>query len=144
VTQLTEAGASDERVHEASAGTEFSAAGFSVRAMGSEHAVIHPKLPPAANIGYLIEETALHPGDSFVTAPEGVTVHTLFLPISAPWLKLAEAADYLNRVKPNVAVPIHDAFLSEPGRALTDQVMNTLSGDVQYRRLGKDESLSVS
>jgi L-ascorbate metabolism protein UlaG (beta-lactamase superfamily) len=143
VAQVVEIGAPTERVHEAADGAQFSAAGFSIQALGREHAVIHPALPPAANVAYLIEETALHPRDLFTTAPEGIALQALFLPISAPWLKLAEAADYLHRVEPAHALPIHDAFLSDPGRGLTDQIMTALAQGINYRRLAKDESLTL-
>ena len=54
-----------EVVHPVRSGEEFSAAGFSVRAYGGLHAVIHPDIPPVANLGFLVEESIYHPGDSF-------------------------------------------------------------------------------
>ena len=33
----------------------------------------------------------------------------------APWLKLADAVDYLRRVGPRVAVPVHEKVLSAVG-----------------------------
>ncbi len=30
------------------------------------------------------------------------------MPVGAPWMKLSEAVDYLRRVQPRVAVPVHD------------------------------------
>ncbi len=38
----------------------------------------------------------------------------LFLPTGAPWLKVAEAVDYLRAVAPRTAVPIHEAVLACP------------------------------
>src|SRR5690606_753561 len=40
-------------VQTVSAGETFTAAGFTVRACGSRHAVIHPDIPRIANLGYL-------------------------------------------------------------------------------------------
>jgi L-ascorbate metabolism protein UlaG (beta-lactamase superfamily) len=125
-------------------GDAFTAAGFAVRALGQWHAVIHPDLPPVANIAYLVEGAALHPGDSFTAPAAGTSVDLLFLPVSAPWLKVAEAVDYLPAVGPRVAVPIHDAILSEPGRALTDRVVGSLAKETEYRRLSPGESVTVS
>jgi L-ascorbate metabolism protein UlaG (beta-lactamase superfamily) len=93
VSQLAEAGASPDRVREAVPGDSFTAAGFAVRTVGGQHAVIHPDIPQVANLGYLVEQKALHPGDSFVDAPDDSQVEILFLPISAPWLKVAEAVE---------------------------------------------------
>ena len=144
VAQLTEAGAPAERVHEAADGDEFTAAGFAVRALGRDHAVVHPSLPPVANVAYLVEALALHPGDSFTLAPDGQAVQMLLLPISAPWLKLAESVDYAREVGPTVTIPIHDAILSEAGRAITDRIFTTLAPEVGYRRLAPGEPLSLT
>ena len=47
----------------------FDAAGFSVRTFGGKHAVIHPALgTPCANVGFMVNETVYHPGDSFFPA----------------------------------------------------------------------------
>ena len=53
-----------------------------VRAYGGRHAVIHPDLPPVANLGYLVDGSVYHPGDSF-DVPADATVDTLFVPVSA-------------------------------------------------------------
>jgi L-ascorbate metabolism protein UlaG (beta-lactamase superfamily) len=50
-------------------GDTFQAAGFSVRAYGGQHAIIHPEIPRIANVGFLIADgdtNLYHPGDSFV------------------------------------------------------------------------------
>ena len=143
VTQLVSAGAPAERLHEAVPGEAFTAAGFMVLAVGGQHAVIHPDIPRVANVGYLVEERILHPGDSFADAPDGTSVGLLLLPISAPWLKVAESVDYLRRVDPELAVPIHDAVLSDAGRALHDRVIGQLAGSVEYRRLAPGDTLVV-
>jgi L-ascorbate metabolism protein UlaG (beta-lactamase superfamily) len=141
--QLTGAGAPAAQVHVATVGGSFTAAGFAVQVLGGRHAEIHPTLPTAVNVAYLVEHLALHPGDSFTPPPDGVTVHTLFLPVTAPWLKIAEAADYLQRVAPQVAVPVHDAILNDAGTALVDRVLTSLAGAVPYRRLARGEALEA-
>ena len=116
VGQLVEAGAPRERVHAAVEGETFEASGFEVRPLGHEHATIYPSMPTPVNHAYLIDGVALHPGDSFTPPPEGTRLELLFLPVSAPWLKLAESIDDLKAAAPRFAVPIHDAILSDPGR----------------------------
>ena len=93
-------------------GTELEIGGARVEVLGGQHAVIHPDLPVIDNNAYLVDGTHLHPGDSFTVPPAPVDV--LFLPTGAPWLKLAEAVDYLRAVGPSTAVPIHEAVLSRP------------------------------
>lgn len=85
----------------------------SVHVVGGEHATIHPDIPHVANVGYLVDQGAFyHPGDSFHLPDERVDV--LGLPTAAPWLKAAEAVEFLRAVHPRVAVPIHEAVLARP------------------------------
>lgn len=137
---LGSAGVVGTRLHVVAPGDAFTAAGFDIVAFGGEHAVIHPDLPPSINIAYLIDGVYLHPGDSLAESPEGATIDILFVPISAPWLKLAEAIDYLRAVAPATAVPIHDETLTGPGRVLTDATIDALRGNINYRRLAPGES----
>lgn len=86
--------------------------GTEVTVHGINHAVIHPDIPVIPNVGYLVSGRLFHPGDAF-TVPT-VPVDALCLPTGAPWLKVAEAVDYLRRVAPRLAVPIHEAVLARP------------------------------
>ncbi len=121
------------------AGDDFTAAGFGVRAYGGRHAVIHPDVPSVANLGYLVDGSVYHPGDSF-DVPAGATVDTLFVPVSAPWLKAADSIDFVRAVKPRRAFALHDALLNDNGYGLVDGLMTRLSG-AGYRRLHAGESV---
>lgn len=144
VAQLTAAGADATQVHVAGSGDTFRAGGFDIQALGGRHAVVHPTLPGLANLAYLVDGVALHPGDSFALAPADMPVEVVFVPVSAPWLKLAEAADYVHDVGAPIAVPIHDGILNDQGKALTDRVMGALVGATQYRRLAPGEALVIT
>lgn len=143
VDQLVAAGAPAERVHVVAEAQSFEASGFEVLPVGNRHAQIHAEIPAPVNHAYLVDGVAFHPGNSFTTAPEGTRLEVLFLPVSAPWLKLAELIDYLRAVSPALAVPIHDAILSDAGRALVDRLLGTLAGSIDYRRLAPGESVSL-
>ncbi|NIH86469.1 MBL fold metallo-hydrolase [Amycolatopsis granulosa] len=87
--------------------------GAAINVVGGQHAVIHADIPVVPNVGYLVDHGAFyHPGDSFFVPEQKVDV--LGLPTGAPWLKAAEAVDYLRAVAPRVAVPIHEAVLANP------------------------------
>ena len=103
----------DAVAHEVVApGATVEIAGARVDVLGGQHAVIHPDMPVITNNAYLVDGTHLHPGDAFTPPPAPVEV--LFLPTGAPWLKVAEAVDYLRAVAPRTAVPIHEAVLARP------------------------------
>src|SRR5215218_2657030 len=59
-------------------GDAFRAAGFGVRAFGGLHAPVHPEVTRVPNLGFLVEGSVYHPGDSF-DVPAGASVETLFV-----------------------------------------------------------------
>ncbi len=122
-------------------GDEFTAAGFAVKAYGGRHAVIHPDIPQIANLGYLLDGRVYHPGDSF-DVPGDAEVDTLFVPVSAPWLKASESVDFIRSVRPRHAYALHDALLNDLFAGLVNGLLNRHAG-AEYRRLDAGESLTV-
>ena len=108
--QLAEAGVKTTTVHE---GDKHDVKGVEVVAVGSKHAIIHPTIPQAVNVGYLIAGSFFYPGDALTVPPGKVKI--LALPSVAPWSKISETIDYLLEVKPQIAIPVHDGFLTTPG-----------------------------
>lgn len=131
------------RVQSVQQGERFSAAGFDVLAIGEFHALIHPDVPRVLNVGFLVGGQVFHPGDAF-TLPQQ-PVDTLLLPIHAPWSKVAEVIDFARAVKPRLALPIHDALLSDLGLGLVDRLLGPNGPGIgaDYRRLGPAESLEL-
>lgn len=114
-------------------GRSFTAAGIAVKAYGGLHAEIHPEVPRVPNLGFLINDEVYHPGDSF-DVPDDVQIDTLFVPVSAPWLKLSEAVAFVRAVAPRRAFALHDSLLSDAGHTITDASMSKLSR-CEYARL---------
>jgi L-ascorbate metabolism protein UlaG (beta-lactamase superfamily) len=116
--------------------------GLTVLGVGAQHAEIVPAVPRIANTGVLVsadgEPTLFHPGDSYEHAPGGVDV--LALPLSAPWTKVAETVEFVQRVSPTTLFPIHDAGLSEFGHGLYWGHVANFGGVEDARRLGPAES----
>ena len=108
--ELGEAGADVEVVHD---GDELTLGGLALRVAGRDHAAVHPEVPVVPNVGYLVGGRLFHPGDNLTIPAQPVEV--LAVPAGAPWLKLADAVDYLREVRPRVAVPVHEKVLSEIG-----------------------------
>jgi L-ascorbate metabolism protein UlaG (beta-lactamase superfamily) len=120
---LGEAGADVEVVHD---GDELALGGLVLRVIGRDHAAVHPDVPVIPNVGYLVGGRLFHPGDS-LTMP-GEPVEVLAVPAGAPWLKLADAVDYLRKVGPRVAVPVHEKVLSELGIGAHYRLLEQLGG----------------
>ncbi|WP_405728844.1 MBL fold metallo-hydrolase [Streptomyces sp. NBC_01537] len=120
-------------------GDTFTAAGFSVRAVGGAHADIIDGLPGCPNIGFIVDGL-YHPGDSLFVPAE--PVDTLLVPASGPWLKLGEAIEFTRAVKPARAFPIHDAMLSDLGLHGFDRWLD-MKGGTDYARIPLGESVEV-
>jgi L-ascorbate metabolism protein UlaG (beta-lactamase superfamily) len=135
---LDEAGAAVEVVHD---GDELTLDGLGVRVAGREHAAVHPDVPRVPNVGYLVGGRLFHPGDA-LTVP-GEPVEVLATPAGAPWLKLAEAVDYLRRIGPTVAVPVHERVLSAAGIAIHYRQLEQLGGRTALRVLDDGRPLEL-
>jgi len=134
-----------DQVHTVRAGDGFEAAGFAVEVFGALHAAVHREVPQVANVAYLLDDTVLHPGDSFTAPPRAVTV--LLVPISGPWLRLGDVVDYVRAVAPRIAVPIHDALYSPAGQGLADRLLGPHGlgiGGAEYRRPADGEPMGLS
>jgi L-ascorbate metabolism protein UlaG (beta-lactamase superfamily) len=96
-------------------GDRFRIGGTAIEVIGGLHAAVYGDVPGCTNAAYLIDDGALlHPGDSF-TLP-GRDVDVLAVPVDGPWLKLAEAVDYVRAVQPRVAVPVHEGETTDPAK----------------------------
>jgi L-ascorbate metabolism protein UlaG (beta-lactamase superfamily) len=138
--QLAELG---EQVVTVSAGEQLEAGGFSVRTFGGQHALIYSAIPIVENVGYLVEGSVYHPGDSFFVPP--VHVDTLLVPLSAPWSKVSEVIDFVISVRaPNVH-QIHDGILNNAGVGLTEGLVSRFAAEhgLGYSHLGVNESVAV-
>ncbi|MEP6664875.1 MAG: MBL fold metallo-hydrolase [Nocardioidaceae bacterium] len=134
-----------ERVTVIGPGESFDAAGLPAQAVGEMHAVIHPDSPTYFNSGFVVraERTVYHPGDSFALPEEPVDV--LLVPVSGPWLKLAESIDFGRAVQAPAALAIHELLASDLGLRLIDSRMEEMlaSHGSAYQRLGDGEDMAL-
>lgn len=114
-------------------GDSFGAAGYAVRAYGGLHAMVHPEITRVPNLGFLVDDSVYHPGDSF-DVPEGAHVDTLFVPVSGPWLKLSESVDFIRAIRPQRAYALHDGLHNENGHMVVDGTLDRLA-QCEYARL---------
>lgn len=132
IDQVAEAIAKDapdlaDRVHVVRPGDTLDI-GVPVDVVGDKHAVIHSDYPRFDNSGYLLQlggQAVFHPGDS-LTLP-GRPVDVLLAPVSAPWLKIGEAVDFVRDVAAPRTLAIHDRVYSEVGLGMVETHMNNLA-----------------
>lgn len=138
--QLSDLG---EQVTTAAPGQAFDAAGFGIRTFGGQHALIHPTIPVIPNVGYLIEDTVFHPGDSLIIPPAQVGL--LLAPIHAPWSKTAEVIDFVVSVRAPKVVGIHDGLLNDIGRGFAVNHVSRIGGEhgSEYKPLAPADTLDL-
>ncbi|MGW0037536.1 MBL fold metallo-hydrolase [Gordonia sp. NPDC003376] len=131
----------------AHAGRAITIGSVTARATGGRHAVIHPEIPVIDNVAYILDSAGqtgrfLHPGDSFYIPFEPIDV--LGLPSAAPWMKLSESVDYLRAMAPRVAVPIHQAILSDAGTGIHyGRLADMAHADTEFRVLDRESGTEV-
>jgi L-ascorbate metabolism protein UlaG (beta-lactamase superfamily) len=121
-------------------GESFTAAGFTVTAVGARHAPVFEDKPDCANHGYIIDDRIYHPGDALFVPDQ--PVQTLFVPLQASWLKTAEAIGFLRAVGPERAFGIHDAQINSRGLQAANSWL-TDQGRHGYRYLAPGESFDL-
>ncbi len=124
-------------------GDSFEIEGFKLDFFGKDHAAIVPKQIPCENIGVVVDDEIVNPGDSFDLPNKEAEV--LFVAISAPWLKIVESMKYVESVRPNMVIPVHDALLSELGKSISSNWMKKACDGVgaEYKELMPGESAIV-
>lgn len=134
--------ASEFPVETVAAGDEVEVGPFRLRFFGGEHAQIHSSIPIIDNVGVLVNERLYYAGDSFAV-PEGVDVEVLAAPAGAPWMKIAEAMDYVMTLAPRRAFPTHEMVLSQAGKALSNARLGwaTEQGGGEYVALEPGDTL---
>ncbi len=125
-------------------GIETAVGDLHVHGIGAQHAQILPEIDRIANVGVVVSDgtTALfHPGDTYEYAPGGVDV--LAVPLSAPWAKLSETVEFVQRVSPTTILPIHDRTIADVALGMYWGQVSTHGGVADARQLGQDGSTEV-
>lgn len=118
---------------------------FRLKFFGENHAAIEPGVIPCQNIGAVVNDAVVNPGDSFDYLPLDTRAKVLCVPVAAPWLKVAESASYVRATKPENVIPMHDAVLSELGKTYNNNWLKSacVEVDVECAILAPGESLYI-
>ena len=119
--------------------------GFELKFFGENHAEIVPGKIPCQNIGVVIDGKIVNPGDSFDIPSNMIHPEILLVPSAAPWCKVSEGMEYIKVVKPQVAVPVHNAVLSELGDGFNNNWLRVACEEVgvELVPLGAGEGVEV-
>lgn len=117
--------------------------GFTVQAFDVPHERIPMECPH--NMGYKINNLVYHPGDSYLVSSGLGPVKVLMLPNGGPWATTKQTVEFAEKIKPTMAIPIHDAMHKD---FWLERLHASMSGwmqdrGVEYKPLGPGESLEV-
>jgi L-ascorbate metabolism protein UlaG (beta-lactamase superfamily) len=91
---------------------------FMLAAFDAPHAPLLNATTPQ-NTAYLVDNSFLHPGDSFSDRLDAVkNTSALALPVMAPWNTELEVAAFADRIRPRQIIPIHDGYVKDFFRRL--------------------------
>jgi L-ascorbate metabolism protein UlaG (beta-lactamase superfamily) len=144
---LMKAGANLTQLNLATPGLTVRVGDFNALFGGGKHAKVLHLIPVGVNVTYLIEAdnvTVYHPGDSFDLPAK--TPDVLLAPVSGPWLKLAEVADFVTTIRAKKVIPMHDHLNSDAGNALYDDRLSRLveAYGGKYYRIPKRETWELT
>ena len=127
----------------AKAGDTRDVAGFKLQFFGGEHAAIIPGQVPCDNIGVVVDDVLVNPGDSF-DLPE-TEAKVLMAPIASPWNKVSETINFVNRAHPGTVIPFHDAVLSDLGMTFNCNWLKKACAEIgaEFVQLGFGESFEI-
>lgn len=131
-----------EAVH---AGDTVEVEGFFLEFFGENHASIVPGIYPCQNIGVVVDGIFVNPGDS-LDYPDHIKMpKVLCVADVAPWIKTCEAMSYIEVVKPEMVIPVHDAILSPFGKGIHDNWLGVACKEVnaELKPLKVGESVEI-
>ncbi len=126
-------------------GDDMEVAGFVLQFYGGKHAEIIPGKVPCMNLGVVVDEKVVNPGDSFGLLDLDQSNQILCVPEVAPWCKMAESMELIRLAKPKVVIPVHNAILSEMGSEIYHNLLRSTTEEVgaEFAPLMIGESIEV-
>lgn len=108
-------------------GDVLSVGDFTIKAVGKDQAISSIYDPPIPNIGFVINDRILHPGDAY--QPIG-PIEVLLLPMTAPWVKHADQQEHLRRNPAQHLIGIHDVLLNKQGLEFAARNLDDLAREI--------------
>jgi L-ascorbate metabolism protein UlaG (beta-lactamase superfamily) len=112
-----------------------------VEAKSCDHADIFDIVKPVLNTAYFFDNKLFYPGDAFLNLEKEIEI--LALPVAGPWMKIRESLEYVLKIKPKIAFPVHDGMLQKgkfgPVHVLTEKVLN--ANGINFKILNEGEEL---
>lgn len=119
--------------------------GFHLEFFGQDHGEIVPGEVPCENLGVVIDDRIVNPGDSFDMLGGMAQPEILLVPSAAPWCKMSESMAYIEEVKAKNVIPVHNALLSNFGNSVYNNWLRQacLKAGSEFAPLASGESIDL-
>lgn len=114
---------------------------FNINLYYTDHAVVW-RQSPCKNLAVLVDDFYYYPGDTFHTINKPVKIAGV--PVSAPWLKLTEAIQFVHDIQAQVFIPTHNGLLNDVGHILTENVLKNFTSDTGKKIVSVPDCQSIS
>ncbi len=94
-------------------GQEINIDQISLIGVGKTHKEVHPSLSTVEDVGFLINQKFFYPGDA-LHKPK-IKPKIIAFPVAGSWIRVGEVIDWLDEIKPEIVIPVHDGILNENG-----------------------------
>lgn len=124
-------------------GKETNVGDILIEGFNCEHGYIYDVMPTVENTGYLFDKRFYYGGDSLVNPNRKIEI--LAIPLSGPWVKFSDVADWVKEIKPKIVFPVHDAILTKAGIDLVYMLCNRVFSvlNIDFKELGEGDSFEV-
>lgn len=130
-------------IEKVAARVEWDIGSFNLKFFGKDHAPIVPGKIPCANIGVVVNDKIINPGDSFDLPSSTSNPELLMVPSAAPWCKVPEGMEYIKTARPKIAVPAHNAVLSKLGNDFNNNWLKVACDETGTRLAALEAGESV-
>lgn len=126
-------------------GDEIDVSGFNLKVFGKDHASVVAGKVPCQNIGVVVDDKLVNPGDSFDLLEVGVDNYALLVPEVAPWAKISETTEFMKIAKPKIVIPVHDGLLSPMGKNMYNNLLRASCVGIgaEFAPLAVGESMDI-
>ena len=116
-------------------GQEIVSHGVTIVGVGKLHIEAHHRIPVVADTGFIINDKFFYPGDALHMPDRRVEV--VAFPVGGGFLKINEVVEWLETLKPKIAIPVHDGLLNEDGKkTFYKNYQNILTGTgIEFKAL---------
>lgn len=120
-------------------GDSFDVGGVHIEVVGHFQDVASLDDPAILNVGFMIDDRVLHPGDAL----QEISAEILLLPMEAPWAKNIDYERALEAYPPKIIIPIHDATLGTIGIKFEMHTVQKLAERVKAKAILLRDGKSV-